>query len=139
MKLLNIFQGLLLIVLNILKFLCSMIRVVRDMAGIWQGTWDVRNCCGEQIARKTSSQKDFCNSSMYECSLSGVNRVRRHFRDCLLQVYRSTAVLQTVLWSLLFQQPEVLVLQGYGCALGLDLSPVRFTKCISFTGLRLSF
>lgn len=70
LKLLNIFPGLLFTV-NMLKFLCSEITVDRDMAGYKRykqsSLWGID-------ARKTTAQEDFCTS---ECTLSGVNRVRR--------------------------------------------------------------
>lgn len=86
LKLLNIFW--LLFTVNILKFICSEIRVDRDMAGYMR----YRQSSLHRVhARKATSQEDFCNSCASECNLSGVSRVRRHLGCCFLHICRSAA------------------------------------------------
>lgn len=65
LKLLNIFQGLLFTV-NILKFICSEIKVDRNMAGYMRYK---QSSLQRVDARKTTSQEDFYNSSASECNL----------------------------------------------------------------------
>lgn len=113
----------------------SKIRMVRDMAGyvrckqlLWRAncwkskfTWRLLQLlciCQEQIGSEDTSEIVY-----YTCT----------------EVLLCCKGLSEVCCSSSLKCTMVLLLQGYGCALDLDLSPVGFTKYISFTGLRLPF